>query len=271
MVKCRRYIAIYIFWVAVSVIIAGLLRSAGIEDGLYSIESSCVDGMFVWSADKLLIIGLIPMVIIAFNLILKKYENNSYIIFRYDSRIKIWIRQEIRLLLACMAAMFMLMFFCGVFALLISGGKLLIPVEEVLESLDSTYLGYTFKGYNIDTNININYIYMALQCFIINSLEIFLIVLISNVLEWISNSVMFTTLLSFGFCIIVGVNPQAGYAYKFKFLNIKVFPGEFYNELLNQELYFQRLLMLLIIIFIINLLIVPIVRKRDFISRGDLY
>lgn len=269
MAGSRKCNCMYLFAVVAAVIISGLFRYSSIENELYNINSSMIDGVLVWAADKFLIIGIIPMIIIIYNNLVKNSEYSSSIVVKYNNRLRLWLRQECRILFICMGTMVFVMLFSGLLAYILNDGRMYMDFNET-DTWSYTYIGRTLKLQGVDSGIYINYVTCVVVAFVINSLEMFLIVLVSNVFEWISGSVMISVIISFAFCIMVGVNPQAGYGYSLGFLDIKVQPGDFYYELINPQVAFTRALIILLLVGLINILAVPFVKRRNFVKRGDL-
>lgn len=267
MANARRYFGIYTMTVTAALLISGLYRFSSTEHQLLHISSTMMDGAIVWAADKMLIIGIVPMVMIAYNNILKNAEYRAQIVTRYHSRWHLWINQEKRILILSMGTMLTLMVFSGLFAWLLNEGRTVVNLEEAFLLPNDSYLGKTLLQMGMiqgDTNIHLNYFLFCLMVWAINSLEMFVIVLISNGIEWIFHSKIWSVILPYSFCIIIGVNPQAGRSYGMGlFRGIKSSAVDFYQELLNPTTFISRILVILAIVLIVNSLAVSFVKKRD--------
>ena len=255
---------VYILILVISCISVGLLRYRTIEHSLYNINSCMYDGIFVWAADKMLVVGILPIIIILAKNIKRAYEYNYNIVVRCGCRDKIWLRQQMKIIIVSLISYIVIMAVEAVLAYILNGGNIFVDINNNLS--EDTYIGKTIIERNL-TNYNINIILMLLKSVIINSLYTALIVSCENFIECITGKVTFSTIISLAFCIVYGVNPQAGYSYRIKSFGIKVYPGDFYYELLVEDLFIKKCVSLVVIILIIGAMGIFMFRRKDFTDK----
>ena len=241
----------------------GLLRYRTIEHSLYNINSCMYDGIFVWAADKMLVIGILPMIIILAKNIKRAYEYNYNIVVRSSCRERIWIRQQIKIIVVSIISYIVIMAIEALLAYVLNGGSIFIDLNNLSED---TYIGKTVIDKNL-TYCNINLFVLFAKSIIINSLYIGLIVIVESFIECITGRVTLATIIVFAFCIVYGVNPQAGYSYSIKSLGIKVYPGDFYYELLVNGLFLKKSIVLLLGILSVWIIGFFIFRRKDFVDK----
>lgn len=265
----KRYTFIYIFLLTVSTVIYSLNRFFYIEHDTMNLVSSYIDGAVVWASDRIIILCICPILVIFLSIIYKQRQYNSLVVYRYKSRINLWLHQELRLFVYSAFTAGFVMLICSFMAYLLNTYFLETFSINEFTKYRVTYLQKTAAAYDLNlSEFNINPLVLYIQTLLLNSLDIFLIVTISNSIEWISNTYWISIFIPYCFSIATAMNYQLVNPYITDVMNLRSYPHDYYFRLININEYIKFIVLIILLTAVIIFATAPYVKKRDYISGG---
>lgn len=267
MLNKRRYygieiknVIIFVIAIIASIVISNVLIFNESEK-LNNISSVGLDGIIVWAQSRFLIIGLIPMLISTFFLMVSKRRKNSIFIVRSSSRKAIYINDLAMMIKVTMFVMLINIVISTINATFWNGGKFLcMPLMDNSE-IDTYLEAAVIEGFCEE---KFNIILAICLAYIIGVIEIMIVLSINQLIYYILGKRMPALVITYIISIVLGVFPKSSkYAFYF---GIKVAAGTYYRETANFTFGFIKIFELCIIETILFFITLYFARKKDYLE-----
>lgn len=234
-----------------------------IDEKVSGVNSCLIDGIFTWSVNRFLIIGLIPMIVYWYFIEELNQDNNTNIIIRRKDRFEIWLEESRKILSLCLFSFLFDIFISFLFSIVFNGINSNYSKLSGDAFLKHSYLGITcFEKLNTTVCPKLNIVNVVVFI-VINLLQIFLLVIVANAVRWLISTVVSYVCL-FGFCGLIGVNFAAKF-YGLSDLGIKSSNGDYYYEILKKDIYLQKIFVEIVFISIAFLIVKIFINRKNFI------
>lgn len=254
-----------IFCCMLTVIVATLssnLLTLNYHEKVSKVISYGMDGLIVWAPSRFLNLGVLPIALVIY--IMAYYENHTrnISVVRHADRKQMWVSERIIALLICMISYVFVMLVSFIMAMIINKGQF-APDSSDTFYLTNTYLGAAMLKYNGGIPRNVNLFQAVLSVYVINVLELYLMLSISNLIYWVSGNklVAISVIIVAGF--LIGIYPKTNRY--FGWLGVKTAKADYYHE----AMYIGKTLTVVLVLAAVNILIGIMariaIRRKDFI------
>ncbi len=234
------------------------------EQPVLDVQSTLIDGIFVWSVNRFLIIGLFPMIIYSYFIRCLQDKTNINVVIRRKNRFAVWRKEAEKLFNLTLISFFIDVGLSFISCDILNGTNMKYSMLEGDKFYKNSYLGLTcLLGLKIDYCPKLNFLNVVTFIFI-NVLQLYLVLIVANGIRWlISPTVSYVVL--YGVCGLFGVNHAAKY-YGIDRMGIKTFGQDYYYEILKPDVFLQKIFIELIIFLLVTLIVKIYINRKNFLE-----
>lgn len=265
-IMLREVLIMYII-ISISIIVSAYMIYNQMEN-MSRIYSCALDGIVVWCTSSMLNLGLLPVIISVFLHMHYDIYMRNVCVIKQKSRTGMWFNEQKLSLVICAVVFTWSMMLSFVLAYIMNRGNIYANVSDDL-FFTNTYYGIMLSQC---TDIQsgqetlipaINIVWVIIRVWLINMLQLYMVVMAADVIYWLSGKRLFSTIILSAMCMITAIFPKSRrYAYV---LGIKVKAYSYYLEVLNINVWLKHIFIMLIIILLTNVVMSFVVKNKDMV------
>ncbi len=213
-------------------------------------HASIWDGVFVYSVSGFVMSNIVPLILVYGIMYNQRYNFTPVCITHIKDRLKLWHRQMITILVISFMAIITVMMFSAITVYIKTNNIEFVSYYSIIRG------EFLILGEDIPV-INIPKMFIVSVC--INTIDLFIKLIISELMYWLTNSQIAAVVI----VIIMGVIPNRMTKYS-QIYHYKVEGGMYYSELCLTQRIVEDILIFMIAIIMLEVIARIFVPKKNF-------